>query len=112
MPGAQLAPQRAFEVVRLAAATPDFFAGELACQSETSWRYERSACWASSRSRRRTSLRLYAAEVPLQFSPSRLWTASRMNSEPRSVPGTTTPPMPITWSLMTFSHVAPRRRPK
>lgn len=36
-----------------------------------------------------------------------------MNSESRSVPGTTTPPTPITWSLMTLSQVAPLcRRPK
>jgi len=36
-----------------------------------------------------------------------------MNSESRNVPGTTTPPRPITWSLTTFSQVAPLcRRPK
>lgn len=39
--------------------------------------------------------------------PSRAWMASRMNSESRSVPGTTTPPRPITWSLITFNQVAP-----
>ena len=44
--------------------------------------------------------------------PSRLWMASRMNSESRNVPGTTKPPMPITWSLTTLSQVAPRWRPK
>ena len=63
-PAAQLAPQRAFEVA--AATTPDFLAGALACQSATSWRYDRSACSASSRSRRRTSLRLYPADFPLR----------------------------------------------
>jgi len=36
----------------------------LDCQSATSWRYARSACSASSRSRRRTSLREYAAALP------------------------------------------------
>jgi hypothetical protein len=37
----------------------------------------------------------------------------RMNSESRSVPGTTTPPSPMTWPLTTFSQVAPLcRRPK
>ena len=66
MPAAQLAPQRAFSVAsRWRRPRPASFAGALACQSATSWRYARSACSASSRSRRRTSLRLYAAAVPL-----------------------------------------------
>ena len=45
-----------FSRVPLAAATPDFFAGRLACQSVTSWRYASSPCSAISRSSRRTSL--------------------------------------------------------
>jgi hypothetical protein len=35
-----------------------------------------------------------------------------MFSESRIVPGTTTAPMPATWSLMALSHVTPFRLPK
>jgi hypothetical protein len=53
-----------FSRVPLAAATPDFFTGPLACQSATSWRYASSPCSAISRSSRRTSLSEYAAALP------------------------------------------------
>jgi hypothetical protein len=35
-----------------------------------------------------------------------------MCSESRIAPGTTTAPIPATWSLIAFSHVTPRPRPK
>ena len=37
---------------------------------------------------------------------------SRMCSESRIVPGTTTAPIPATWSLMALSHVMPLPFPK
>src|SRR5256885_16022992 len=41
---------------------------------------------------------------------SRLWIASRMYSESRTVPGTTIPPSPMILSEMTLSQVAPVRQ--
>lgn len=47
------------------------------------------------------------------FGPaSRFSSVSRMCSESRIVPGTTTAPMPATWSLTAFSQVTPRPSPK
>lgn len=47
------------------------------------------------------------------FGPaSRFSRVSKMYSESRTVPGTTTAPIPATWSLTAFSQVTPRPKPK